>query len=80
MYTDGACSGNPGPGGWGTVLIFGDYINDLDMLVRTPNSYAVANAHPDVKKVCAHVLPHTNEEQGVVRALVDIFGMEGIPL
>lgn len=23
IYTDGACSGNPGPGGWGAVLIFG---------------------------------------------------------
>jgi len=22
MYTDGACSGNPGPGGWGTVVYF----------------------------------------------------------
>lgn len=22
IYTDGACSGNPGPGGWGTVLIY----------------------------------------------------------
>ena len=20
MYTDGACSGNPGPGGWGAVI------------------------------------------------------------
>jgi len=24
IYSDGACSGNPGPGGWGAVLIFGD--------------------------------------------------------
>ncbi|MBQ3565225.1 MAG: ribonuclease HI [Alphaproteobacteria bacterium] len=24
VYTDGACSGNPGPGGWGAVLIFED--------------------------------------------------------
>ena len=24
IYTDGACSGNPGPGGWGAVLTFGD--------------------------------------------------------
>ena len=24
IYTDGACSGNPGPGGWGTVLYFSD--------------------------------------------------------
>ena len=24
VYTDGACSGNPGPGGWAAVLIYGD--------------------------------------------------------
>ncbi|MGB0919741.1 MAG: ribonuclease HI [Alphaproteobacteria bacterium] len=24
IYTDGACSGNPGPGGWGALLISGD--------------------------------------------------------
>lgn len=24
IYTDGACSGNPGPGGWGTVLYLAD--------------------------------------------------------
>ena len=24
IYTDGACSGNPGKGGWGAVLICGD--------------------------------------------------------
>ena len=24
IFTDGACSGNPGPGGWGAVLTFGD--------------------------------------------------------
>jgi ribonuclease HI len=23
IYTDGACSGNPGPGGWGAVLMYG---------------------------------------------------------
>lgn len=23
VYTDGACSGNPGPGGWGAILIYG---------------------------------------------------------
>jgi len=29
IYTDGACSGNPGPGGWGAVLISGDKEKDL---------------------------------------------------
>lgn len=24
IYTDGACKGNPGPGGWGALLIFGE--------------------------------------------------------
>ena len=24
IYTDGACSGNPGPGGWGAILKYGD--------------------------------------------------------
>ena len=24
IYTDGACSGNPGPGGWGALLVHGD--------------------------------------------------------
>ncbi|WP_346839687.1 ribonuclease HI [Microbulbifer sp. SAOS-129_SWC] len=24
IYTDGACRGNPGPGGWGALLVFGD--------------------------------------------------------
>ena len=25
IYTDGACSGNPGPGGWAAVLIYGEH-------------------------------------------------------
>ena len=29
MYTDGACSGNPGPGGWGTVLLFGEHVKEI---------------------------------------------------
>lgn len=29
MYTDGACSGNPGPGGWGTVLLAGEHRKEM---------------------------------------------------
>jgi ribonuclease HI len=29
IYTDGACSGNPGPGGWGTILRFGTVEREL---------------------------------------------------
>lgn len=29
IYTDGACSGNPGKGGWGAILIFGDVKKEI---------------------------------------------------
>ena len=29
IYTDGACRGNPGRGGWGTVLVWGKYEKEL---------------------------------------------------
>ena len=29
LYTDGACSGNPGPGGWGAVLVYGTARKEL---------------------------------------------------
>lgn len=29
IYTDGACSGNPGPGGWAAVLIYGEHMKEL---------------------------------------------------
>lgn len=29
IYTDGACKGNPGPGGWGVLLRFGDQEKEL---------------------------------------------------
>jgi ribonuclease HI len=30
MFTDGACSGNPGPGGWGAILRYGDTVKELN--------------------------------------------------
>ncbi len=29
IYTDGACSGNPGPGGWGAVLSYGEHTKEM---------------------------------------------------
>ena len=29
IYTDGACSGNPGPGGWGAVLMFNQFRREM---------------------------------------------------
>ena len=39
IYTDGACSGNPGPGGWGAILMFGDTKKEISGgLDNTTNS------------------------------------------
>ncbi|MEO5702155.1 MAG: ribonuclease HI [Casimicrobiaceae bacterium] len=29
IYTDGACKGNPGPGGWGALLVWGDHEREI---------------------------------------------------
>jgi ribonuclease HI len=29
IYTDGACSGNPGPGGWAAILTYGDKCKEI---------------------------------------------------
>lgn len=29
IYTDGACSGNPGPGGWGAILMYGEHKKEI---------------------------------------------------
>ncbi len=29
IYTDGACRGNPGPGGWGAVLVWGEHEREM---------------------------------------------------
>ncbi len=40
VYTDGACSGNPGPGDWGAILIFGDTRKELSGARPTPPATA----------------------------------------
>ena len=29
IYTDGACSGNPGPGGWAAIILVNDKVQDM---------------------------------------------------
>jgi len=39
IYTDGACSGNPGPGGWGALLIYDDHQKEImDGAFETTNN------------------------------------------
>ena len=57
IYTDGACSGNPGPGGWGVLLIFKDSRKEIfGHQTETTNNQmeiqAAISALKSLKKPC----------------------------
>ncbi|CAG5071380.1 Sugar phosphatase YbiV [Dyadobacter sp. CECT 9623] len=53
------------------TMVFGDYLNDLEMLEKAHYSYAMANAHPDIKKI-ARFIAKSNDENGVVEVLSEL--------
>lgn len=58
IYTDGACSGNPGPGGWGAILKYGDVEREMSGgEARTTNNrmelLGVIRALEALKEPCA---------------------------
>ena len=50
------------------TMAFGDNCNDIGMLQRAGESYAVANAHPEVKKTVKYIAP-ANTEDGVLQTV-----------
>lgn len=58
---------------------FGDAPNDLDMIAAVPNSFAMKNAFPEVKKAAAFETNYTNEESGVARELARLFSIPDLP-
>ena len=72
MYTDGACSGNPGPGGWGTILKYKSTEKRLSGGEKnTTNNRmeltAVIEALSALKKPCQVIL--TTDSQYVVNSI-----------
>ncbi|MEP7108631.1 MAG: HAD family hydrolase [Ferruginibacter sp.] len=50
------------------TMVFGDYLNDLEMMQQASFSYAMENAHPEIKNA-ARYLTKSNEENGVTIVL-----------
>ena len=66
IWTDGACSGNPGPGGWGVVLRYGAYEKELkggEALTTNNRMELTAAIEPleSLKRACAVSL-HTDSQ------------------
>ncbi len=54
--------------GYNETMVFGDYMNDLEMLQEGYFSYAMANAHPEVK-AAARFLAESNDDNGVMKVI-----------
>ena len=64
IYTDGACSGNPGPGGWGSVLMYKGHRRELsggetDTTNNRMEMMAVIKALETLKRPC-NITLHTD--------------------
>lgn len=51
---------------------FGDYLNDMSLFEAAGESYAMANAHPELKYAAKHITRYTNDENGVMEALKEM--------
>lgn len=81
IYTDGACSGNPGPGGWGVVMIYGEYQKEISGgAAETTNNRmeltAVIEALSLLKRPCKVIL--TTDSKYVVDSVTRrwVYGWE----
>jgi len=64
IYTDGACSGNPGPGGWGCVLLYNGHRREMsggdkETTNNRMEMMAVIQALETLKRPCKAVI-HTD--------------------
>ena len=57
------------------TAVFGDYLNDLEMLGAGHWSFAVENAHPQIREAANYLAP-ANSENGVVSVLRRLLGEE----
>ncbi|MEU0005415.1 Cof-type HAD-IIB family hydrolase [Streptomyces sp. NPDC006314] len=56
------------------TMVFGDYLNDLEMLDAAEWSFAMANAHPEVLRRARHLAP-SNNDAGVLRTVARVLGL-----
>ncbi|WP_338563210.1 HAD family hydrolase [Paraclostridium sordellii] len=51
------------------TMVFGDHLNDIEMMKSAYYSYAMKNGHEDVKEVANFETKYTNEECGVIKTI-----------
>ena len=54
------------------TMVFGDFLNDMEMMKSGKYSYAMKNAHPEILKASAFVTQHDNNENGVMETITQL--------
>ncbi|MFO7720710.1 MAG: HAD hydrolase family protein, partial [Gillisia sp.] len=54
------------------TLVFGDYLNDLEMMQNTKNSYAMKNARPEIIGASCFITLFDNNENGVLKTIAQL--------
>lgn len=54
------------------TLVFGDYLNDLEMMQNASHSYAMKNAHPEIISASKYVTRYDNNENGVLETIKEL--------
>ncbi|MCF4101288.1 Cof-type HAD-IIB family hydrolase [Gillisia sp. M10.2A] len=54
------------------TLVFGDYLNDLEMMRNAKYSYAMKNAHPEIISNSSFVTNFSNNENGVLKTIEEL--------
>lgn len=57
------------------TMVFGDYLNDLEMMENAYYSYAMENAHDDLKKI-SRFSAKKNTEDGVIEKIKEVIKIE----
>lgn len=76
IYTDGACSGNPGPGGWGAIVVFDNQVQELggaSCLATTNNRMEITSIIESLKWINSSQLKYPlciyTDSQYVINAM-----------
>jgi len=51
------------------TLVFGDFLNDIEMMANAKYSYAMKNSHPEILEAAAFVTELSNNESGVTKTI-----------
>lgn len=54
------------------TLVFGDQMNDIEMMQTAKFSYAMKNAEPEVKRIASFVTDYDNDNEGVMKKIEEL--------